>query len=272
MSQFVLTQGIQPSLPATPPAVTGTVAFWHFDETSQDGVTPDSADTNFLILAGDSPPSMIVAGKKGNAASFNGTSYGFANPSYSLNIQRDFTVDAWVNLQDYKDVAYNIVFVGCIRTTDTYPVRIWGLAVNGRAQENNEPALGALRGFVLDENGVFNEICTVQPVSLDRWVHVLFVRSLVDGMQIYIDDAQQNVTILSGIQNPTGLIASGTEYYVGHDSISIIDELSVSNVAWKPSSRPLWSEWVFWAVTLAAFAAFISIVFFSKRTVKTTGQ
>ena len=273
MNQFILTQGIQPSLPTTPQAVTGTVALWHFDETSPDGVTPDSADSNFLILAGDSPPSMLVDGKKGKAARFNGTSYGFANPSSSLDIQRDFTVDAWINVQEYKDVAYNIIFVECIRTTDTYPVRIWGFAINGEVQEDNSPpSLGALRGFVLDENGVFNEICTVQPVPLNRWVHVLFVRSLADGMQIYIDDVQQNVIVLSGIQNPTGLIASGTECYVGHDSISIIDELSVSNIAWKSSSSPLWSEWVFWAVTLAAFAAFIFIVFFSKRNVKTTSQ
>ena len=90
-------------------------------------------------------------------------------------------------------------------------------------------------------------------------------------MQIYVDGLKQDVTVLSGTQNPTSLIASGTECYIGHDSISTIDELSISNTALIPYSNPLRLEGWFWAATIGAFAAFALIVFFfSKRTTKTT--
>ena len=272
MSEFGIAQGIKPSLPTAPPALTGIVALWHFDEASQDGVTPDSVDSNFIILAGDNPQSMLVDGKQGKAANFNGTSYGFANPSSSLDIQREITIDAWVNVQEYKNVEYNNIFVECVRTTDTYPIRVWGLAINGIApEEDSSPVLGSLRGFILDDEGDFSEIDTTQPIPLNQWVHVVFIRSLSEGMQIYVNDVPQDVTVLSGTQNPTGLIAGGTECYIGHDSITTIDELSISNTALKPSSKPLWSELWFWITTIAAFAAFaITVIAFSRKNAKTT--
>ena len=209
---------------------------------------------------------MLVDGQQGEAARFNGTSYGFTNPSSTLNIKSEFTIDAWVKVQEYKEVAYNNIFVECVRTTETYPTRIWGFAINGVTPENSQsPVLGALRGFFQDDKGVFNEIDTTQPIPLNQWVHVQFIRTLTNGMQIYVDGSQQNVIVLSGAQNQSSSIASGTECYVGHDSISTIDELSVSNVAWKPSSQPLWSEWWFWTATIAAFAVFALAVFLAKR-------
>ncbi len=271
MNQVTLAQGTLPSLPEAPKAVTGMVALWHFDEASQVGVTPDSVDSNYAILSGDNPLSMLVDGKEGKAASFNGTSYGFANPSSTLNIQREITIDAWINVQEYKNVAYNNIFVECVRTTDTYPIRVWGFAINGIAPENNSsPALGVLRGFILDDRAVFNEIDTKKAVPLNQWIHVSFTRSLSEGMQIYIDDVRQEVDVLSGTQNPTSLIASGTECYIGHDSISTIDELSISNTVSTPKSNPLWAEGWFWIATIGAVAAFaLTLLFFSKRNTKT---
>ena len=50
MNQFSLARGNQPSLPATPKVVIGTVALWHFDVVTQTGVTPDAVASNPLIL------------------------------------------------------------------------------------------------------------------------------------------------------------------------------------------------------------------------------
>ncbi len=278
MTQFTAAAGIMPSLPSVPAPITGLVAKWHFDETTTDGSTADSVDNNTVILAGDNPTSMIVQGKEGNAAHFNGTSYGFANPSTTLNISNELTIDAWVNVQEFKNVEYNNIFVECVRTTATYPARVWGFAINGAApQSSSQPIVGALRGFFLNKDGSFNEIDTVQPVPLNQWIHVVFTRSSSGGMKIYVNDVSQEVTVLYGVQNPTGTVAKGTECYVGHDSISTIDELSISNTAWvpaaqptaeptpQPSTQPLWSEWWFWAAIATAFAVFGAALLLSKK-------
>jgi len=270
------TVGAQPSLPTTPTPINGTVASWNFDEMTLDGVTSDSVDGNNIILDGNQ--SMLVPGVEGTAAQFNGISYGFVAPSSTLDITGEVTVDAWVNVQQYKNVEYNNIFVECVRTTATYPARVWGLAINGVSSNNgSEPVVGALRGFVLGSNGVFNEIDTTTPIPLNQWVHVVFVRSLTDGMQIYVNGTEQNVTLLSGSQNPTGQIASGTECYVGHDSFSTIDNLSISNVAVVPSvqptpsaspaPQPLWAEWWFWTATAVVFAIFFAALYVLKRSV-----
>jgi parallel beta-helix repeat protein len=271
VAPYVLPSGtMSPALPDTPKAPDGTVGMWHFDEVSPNGVTPDSADSNPVILEPSSDNTytpLVVDGKEGKALRFNGTDYAYVTASPTLDIKEEVTIDAWVNVQEYKNVEYENIVVEAMRTPDKYPTRIMGFAINGVPPENAiAPPLGALRGFFLDDSGVFNEIVTTQAVvPLNQWVHVVFVRSLKDGMHIYVDNAEQQVKVTSGTQNPTGQIAKGTEFYIGHDSISTIDEVSISTTTKAPISLPLWAEWWFWT-ELAVGAFFLAgLAFFLKR-------
>ncbi len=276
--------GTQPSLPVAPQVITGTIAAWDFDEMNSDGVVADLADGNDMVLAGNQ--SMLAAGVEGTGVQFNGTSYGFVAPSSTLTITGEVTIDAWVSIQQYKQVEYNTIFVDSVRTTTTYPFRLWGLAINGVASTNgSEPAVGAMRGFFTDDKGVFSEIDTTTAIPLNAWTHVVFVRSLTDGMHIYLNGTEQNVTVFAGSQNPTGVAAQGNECYIGHDSFSTIDDISISNVAIMPNSpqstptpspfptaaptHPLWAEWWFWTAVAAVFAVFFAALFLLKRAAST---
>jgi hypothetical protein len=273
INTFTLTENtLVPQLPSTPEVLQGTVSAWAFDEVSQDGVTPDSVDSNNVLLGGGNVQDMLVDGYEGKAASFNGIEYGFVAPSSTLDIQGEVTVDAWVNVEQFKNVEYNVVFTESVRTTDTYPLRDWGLAINGvAAQNSSQPVLGALRGFMLGSNGVFNEIDTTTSIPLGQWVHVVFVRSLTSGMHIYVNGVEQNVVVFSGDQNPSGQIVRGTECYIGHDSFTTIDNLSVSNIAEEPKaeSSPLWLEWWFWtAIVAVAMIVLVSAFLLARRSGK----
>ena len=262
-----------PALPATPKAVDGTVGMWHFDEVSPNGVTPDSVGNNPVILETSTSTTftpILVNSEQGKALRFNGTDYAYVHTSPTLDIQGEVTIDAWVNVQEYKNVTYNNIVVECMRTPDKYPTRIMGFAINGEPVQNNHSLpVGALRGFFLDDKGVFNEVATTETVvPLNEWVHVVFVRSLSNGMHIYVDGIEKNVEITSGAQNPAGQIAKATEFYIGHDSISTIDEVSISTTAKEPNSQPLWTEWWFWTEIIAGFAFLAVIVFYLKKSRK----
>jgi hypothetical protein len=129
-------------------------------------------------------------------------------------------------------------------------------------------------------------------LPLNEWTHVVFVRSLVNGMHIYINGIEAAVTVTSGSQNPSTPIAYGSEYYIGHDSMSTIDNLAVSSVAVPqpapttvptvspitsatstpaPAITPLWQEWWFYLVVACAAIAFLaSTLWLSKKPNKPT--
>jgi hypothetical protein len=137
---------------------------------------------------------------------------------------------------------------------------------------SSSPPLGALRGFLLDDKGVFNEIVTTEAVvPLNQWVHVVFTRSLSNGLHIYVDGEEKNVEVTSGVQNPQEQIAKGTEYYIGHDSLSTIDEMSISSIATELAIQQssLLVEWWFWA-TIALGILFLSgvVLFIRKSSMK----
>jgi hypothetical protein len=89
-------------------------------------------------------------------------------------------------------------------------------------------------------------------------------------MHIFVNGEEAQVEVTSGSQNPSSRIARGNEFYIGHDSLSTIDELSVSTTAVPQNTvtnQPLSviMEWWFWA-TLAAGAAFLaSVVYLIRR-------
>jgi parallel beta-helix repeat protein len=256
----------EPAMPE-PPVVNPdtTVALWHFDEVGTNGVTPDATGNNPAILGAtvenESFAPVLTDGKVGKALSFNGIEYAYVPVSPSLDTREEITISAWVYVNEFKNVSYNVVLTESARTAETYPTRTVGLAINGESPESgNGIPQGALRGFVLDDKKVFNEIVTTEPVSLNKWSYVMFTRSLATGMHIYVDGVEQNVTVTSGVRNPTGAIAGASEIYIGHDSFTILDEVSVSNFAEVPAP-PLWMQWWFWAVVVAGIALVGSAVF-----------
>lgn len=247
------------------------VASWSFDEVRPDGVTPDATGNNPAILGGvvgnvSFAPTQ-VDGKFGKALSFNGQTYVSVPASPSIEISSEITIDAWINVQSFKNVTYNNIVVKCFRTTAPLPTRTVGLAVNGELLDTESSApQGALRGYVYTETEGFNEIVTTEPViSLNQWTHVVFTRSLATGMHIYVDGAEKTVTVTSGVLNPKGSIEREAEIYIGHDATCTIDEVRVSNTAIDPLAQPLWMQWWFWTAATATAGAGISLFVYFKR-------
>jgi hypothetical protein len=231
-----------------------TVGLWHLDEVTPDGyreITPDATGQNpgTLITAPTSP--TLVEGKFGKAMEFDGNNgvyvpirflVGFPpspQPIYipistSLDIQKEVKIEAWINIQGFKNATYNNIVVKCSRIDGTSEnvTRIYGIAVKAGIPENGYTVpKGALSGYVFTDTGGFNEIVTTEPVPLNEWIHVAFTRSLDTGMHIYVNGAEQDAKTIYGTQNPTGSMIEGTELYFGHDSEVTMDEVVISDLA-----------------------------------------
>jgi hypothetical protein len=207
-----------------------------------------------------------VQGKFGQALSFDGLAYAFVPPSPSLQTPQDVTIDAWVNVRQIKDVSYNNILVECLRTTASLPARTLGIAINGETPQNSSsPPIAALRGCVMTQNGVLNEIDTINPVPLNQSIHVVFTRSLTSGMHIYVDGVEQKVQVSSGVANPSGSIMTQNELYIGHDSITNVDELHVSNMI-EQQTQPLWMQWWLWAILFVGLgSSLISLAIYRSK-------
>jgi hypothetical protein len=246
---------LSPLLFATAQAETSTVVGeWKLDETKTSGTTettPDQTGVNNGILAGAEHPT-VVEGKNGNALKFNGENavyipikfiVGFPpmdEPMYvpisgNLDIQKYFTIDAWVNVPGFKNATYNNIVVKCNHPDQAAAwqntTRVLGLAIRAGTSENGEQYVeGALSGFVMTETGGVNEIVTTQAIPLNTWVEVQFTRDIT-GLHLYINNQEQTTKLLSGNQNPIGNILNGTEYYFGHDSFASIDNIKITDLA-----------------------------------------
>jgi len=190
-------------------------------------------------------------------------------PSPSLEIREGITIDAWVYFKEFKNVTYSNILIQALREDTEYPHRIVGLAVNGMEPENNSsPVIGALRGYVTNEEG-FNEIVTTEAViSLNEWTHVVFTRSLTSGMHLYVDGEEKAVMVTEGEQNPTGTINRSAVLYIGHDANVIIDELSISNIATQNLETSMLMQGWFWAtIIIGILVAFTAgaLVYFKMR-------
>lgn len=257
--------------PKQPPkaASDGLAAYWTFDTVDANGLTPDQTGNNLAIVGSTGSTRTytpkIVAGEVGDALSFDGQEYINVPASPSLTISGEFTVDVWVNVQAYKDIPYNNIIVEAHRTTASLPTRTFGLAINGEEPQNSSaPPVGALRGDILTADGL-SEIVTTQPVvELNQWMHIVFTRSLTTGMHIYVNGVEQPVRVISGVSNPQGATIRQTETYIGHDSISTIDELKIYNTAYSPA-EPLWSQWWLWAAVIFAAVAVAGLLIFAFK-------
>jgi hypothetical protein len=232
-----------------------TVGLWHLDEILPDGyneVTPDATGQNpgTLVHAPDYP--ALVEGKFDKAMKFDGSNgvyvpirflVGFPpspQPIYvpistSLDISKEVKVEAWINVQGFKNVTYNNIVVKCTRAdaTSENVTRIYGIAVKAGIPENGYAVpTGALSGYVYTDMDGFNEIVTTEPVvPLNEWIHVAFTRSLATGMHLYVNGVEQTVKAIYGKQTPAGSMINGTEVYFGHDAEVAIDEIRISDLA-----------------------------------------
>jgi len=261
-------------LPNAPSTVNGLAGMWSFEEVKPNGISPDALGVNPVMLepSGDSYTPVLVNGKIGSALKFNGTDYAYVIASPNLDVVDEITIEAWVYVEEFKEVSYSNVVVECERTPDKYPDRILGFAYCGESPQNNSsPLQGALRGFITTEDGQFHEIVTTQAVvPLNEWIYVVFVRSITDGMHIYVNGVEQSVSVTSGSAYPTGNVARGNEFYIGHDSVCLIDEVSISTIAITQTqvlSSPIWTQWWFLAI-IGIVVVLVSFTFLAKRIVK----
>jgi parallel beta-helix repeat protein len=259
---------------ATPPPTAkpnSFVALWPFDKVEPNGVTPDETGLNSAVVGSTvrnvSYTPRLVDGEFGKALSFDGTAYVSVPISPSLEITGEITIDAWINVQQFKDVEYNNIVVEAARSRASLPERTVGLAVNGHSSGNGTGIpVGALKGYVTTEDGVLNEIViTKSVIALNQWTHVVFTRSLKTGMHIHVNGEEQSVTVTSGVLNPQGAIKRETELYIGHDAICFIDEVRISNTAQEPTcGQFLWMQWWFWAVAVATGLG-VGLFFYCKK-------
>jgi hypothetical protein len=118
---------------------------------------------------------------------------------------------------------------------------------------------------VVTQDGTFNEIYTDQAIPFNNWIHVVFTRSLTTGMHIYLNGEEQAVKVFSGAANPTGIIERQNELYIGHDSVTQIDQLKIANTAYS-ATLPYWSQWWLWlAIILLGIGGLSSAVFLRKK-------
>ncbi len=194
---------------AIPPATANPnsiVASWAFDNVDSSGITPDATGQNPAVLGSTNGNKSfnpaLVDGKFGKALQFNGEAYVNVRVAPSIETLNDLTIDTWVNVQSFKEnVAYNNIIVEVVRTTDATPTRTLGLATNGEEPQNtSSPVVGALRAYVFTKDGGFNEIATTQPIPLNQWIHVVFTRSVNNGMHIYVNGQEQAVKVTSGVR------------------------------------------------------------------------
>jgi parallel beta-helix repeat protein len=263
---------VLPTADQPPLGKEGVVSLWHFDEVKPNYVTVDAVGCNYGILGSDygniTFTPGLVEGRFGNALSFDGLAYVYVPASPSLEIRNEITIDAWIYINEFKNVTYNNVAVQSVREDVNYPKRIVGLAVNGVEPENStSPLIGALRGFVVTDAEGFNEIVTTEPViHLHEWTYVVFTRSLTSGMHLYVNGEEKVIRVTEGTQNPTGTIKRSTYLYIGHDSNAIIDELSISNTATQPPETLLWTQWWLWAATGVLICVGTgTLIYFKKR-------
>ena len=228
------------------------VGNWPLSEVQPSGsniITPDKTGVNPGIVAYNP---TLVDGKFDKAMQFNGTNFvyipikfivGFPptpQPIYipvssNLDIQKYVDITAWINVPGYKNDTYNNILVKANHPDQAAAwqntIRVLGLAIRaGNPASGENYVEGALSGFLLTDSGGFNEIVTTQPVPLNQWVQVEFTRTST-GMHLYINGYQQSVDVIHGVQNPQGNIVNGTEYYIGHDGLSTIQDVTLTDLS-----------------------------------------
>jgi hypothetical protein len=230
-----------------------TVGYWPLDEVQASGyntVTLDMASVNPGIVVGHPQPTLID-GKFDKAMQFDGANgvyipikfvVGFPptpQPVYmpispNLDVQKQVSMEAWINVPSLKNVTYNNIIVKCDHPDQACAwqntTRVLGISIRAGTPETGENYVqGGLCGYVYTDEGGYNEIVTRQAITFNQWIHVQFTRT-VTGMHLYVDGSEQSVNVIHGVQNPQGKILNGTEIYLGHDSFASMDEVRMTDL------------------------------------------
>ncbi len=235
--------------------IPSVVGYWKMDQinaSDNNRITPDETGVNNAILGPAGHEPVLVDSDFNKAIQFDGAGFAYVAINFlvgfppsspaiqipispNLNIEKQIKLEAWINVEAIKtDAEYNQVIVKCTRTTESWDSidKVVGLAVKSAQVGTDASATeGYLSGFVLTDTGGYNEIVTTsQVIPLNTWVHVAFERTGT-GMHLYLNGAEQDVTAVHGVADPTGSIMDGTEVYFGHDANITMDEVEMIDLA-----------------------------------------
>jgi hypothetical protein len=87
-------------------------------------------------------------------------------------------------------------------------------------------------------------------------------------MHIYVNGQEQQVEVTAGVQNPSGPVVQQNEIYIGHDSMTQIDQLKVSNMV-EQQAQPLWMQWWLWVILFVGISS--GLIGFSFYRMKRSG-
>jgi hypothetical protein len=268
-----------------------TVGYWPLDENKPSGynvITPDATGVNMGMVVGHPEPSL-VEGKFDKAMQFDGANgvyipikfvVGFPptpQPIYmpispNLDVQKQVSVQAWINVPALKSVDYNNIVVKCDHPDQACAwqntTRVLGIALRaGEPRAGEKYVEGALSGFVYTDQNGYNEIVTTQPLTLNQWVHVEFTRTS-SGMHLYINGYEQEVNVLHGAKNPQGKIINGTEIYFGHDSLATIDDVRIIDLEPAETSEAAFDIGPNILIAAIVIAVVFAVAWFLRRAVQ----
>jgi len=120
---------------------------------------------------------------------------------------------------------------------------------------------------VLTDTGGFNEIVTTQSVPLNQWINVAFVRDAT-GMHLYLGGVEQDTKVLHGVENPSGNIVAGTEYYFGHDSYTSIDNIKITDLSPSGLAEDAFDIGPNIMIAIIAVALIFAVVWLLRRAIQ----
>ena len=195
------------SISSTPAATPGLVAAFAFDEGSGSMVADGSGSGNNGSVAN----TAWVAGKYGQALSFNGTSSRVTVPdSASLHLSSAMTLEAWVNPATTTAVWRDVIYKG----NDNY-------YLEGTSDRGGRPGAGGTFGDTYGTSALALNTWTYLAVSYDRTT----IRLYVNGTQV------STLAATGAIATSTNPLSIGSDSLYGQYFQGLIDDVRVYNTA-----------------------------------------
>jgi chitodextrinase len=191
----------------TPAATSGLVAAYAFDEGSGTTVADASGNGNTGTVAN----ATWVAGKYGQALSFNGTSSRVTVPnSASLQLSAGLTLEAWVNPATTTAAWRDVIYKG----NDNY-------YLEGTSDHSGAPAGGGTFGTSYGTATLAVNTWSYLAVSYDKTT----VRMYINGIQV------GSLAATAAIASSTNPLSIGSDSIWGQYFSGLIDNVRVYNTA-----------------------------------------
>jgi hypothetical protein len=219
---------IQSAPPFNPASIAGLQAFWNMEGVPPNNQTDNSGNGRTLVYAVELVDATSVAGKIGNAVSFNATDLPFDmgegaryyTNSWGVDVENDFSMSVWMKTRNFSSYSH---IIGA-------PFQ------NGFYIGANETELT----FNLFNGTVFG--ITAPTVAANTWVHYVFIRS-GNNLILYANNTLVGSVDITGESFPNASVFSVgggefNEYYYDGD----IDALGIWNAALTPTDiANLWN-------------------------------